>query len=124
MKLLLDEMLDKEIAVQLRARGREVRAVQEEPSLRGLSDVELLRVATAAEEAVVTDDVADVSLLHTRLLGQAESHAGVMLASPARFPRRTASIGLWVDALDTALREAGAGAMTNRVVWLQPAGVD
>ena len=88
MRLALDEMLDPEIAAQLRLRGWDVIAVANEPDLRGLGDVELLRALRPARRALVTDNVDDFARLHRDFLGANEDHAGLVFAAPARFPRR------------------------------------
>jgi len=122
LKLLLDEMLDPRIAVQLRARGHRVRDVQEESVLRGESDRTLLRLAELSYEALVTDNVADFCRLHDEFMVHRNDHAGIILASPARFPRSKRTVGLWVDALDRLLVEFGANgrrSLRNECHWLQ-----
>jgi predicted nuclease of predicted toxin-antitoxin system len=122
LKLLLDEMLDKEIAVQLRTRGRDVRAVQEDAALRGLDDISLLRAAAEDGAVLVTDNVVDFLHLHGAFLDQAESHAGIILAAPAQFPRSKRTIGVWVRALDACLGQLESTAsLHSRVHWLSPA---
>jgi hypothetical protein len=120
LRLLLDEMLDREIAMRLRERGHDVRAVQEEPSLRGVSDEALLRAAAEMAAVVVTDNVADFARLHARFCADGEDHHGLLLASPSRFPRSKRTVGLWVQALDTVLVELGPNAsLRNDCHWLQ-----
>jgi predicted nuclease of predicted toxin-antitoxin system len=119
-RLLLDEMLHKEIAVQLRRRGHDVEAVKEVDELRGLKDIELLRAATARGRSLVTDNVDDYSDLHSRFLGRSGPHAGIILVSSRSMPRSKATIGLWVNALDALLRhERTPTSMVNDCRWLQ-----
>jgi predicted nuclease of predicted toxin-antitoxin system len=121
-RLLLDEMLHKEIAVQLRKRRHDVEAVKEVDELRGLKDVELLRAATSRGRALVTDNVDDYSDLHSSFLGRSEDHAGIVLASSRSLPRSKATIGLWVSALDALLRQdRSPTSMINNCIWLQRA---
>ncbi|MCP9491849.1 MAG: DUF5615 family PIN-like protein [Solirubrobacteraceae bacterium MAG38_C4-C5] len=60
MRLLLDEMLSGALAQQLRALGRDVRAVVERPELRGLSDAQQFERAQADRRAFVTYDREDL----------------------------------------------------------------
>jgi len=120
LRVLLDEMLDREIAERLRDRGHDVRAVQEEATLRGLSDDARLRAAAARDAVLVTDNVADFARLHAQFLAEGEDHAGLLLASPSTFPRSKRTVGLWVQALDTVLVELGPNAsLGNDCHWLQ-----
>lgn len=58
LKLLLDEMLDPEIAVQLRRRGYDVVAVAEREDLRGLLDPEVFEVARREGRCLAMDSSA------------------------------------------------------------------
>ena len=99
-KLLLDEMLDREIAVQLRASGWDVEAVQEVADLQGLDDSSLLRAAHEASRALVTDNVIDFAPLHKRVLADAGHHSGLVFC---KLTRSKKMIGAWVHSLDALL---------------------
>lgn len=60
MKLLLDEQISGKVAERLRYRGQGVTAATEDPSLRGLSDPDLVGVAQQQGRALVTYNRADV----------------------------------------------------------------
>ncbi len=90
MKLLLDEMLDPEIAVQLRQRGWDVEAVTGDPELEGRKDPDLLRIASGQARILVADNVSDFTRLHRDFMAAGETHGGVLLAAPAQFPPATA----------------------------------
>ncbi|MFN2592101.1 MAG: DUF5615 family PIN-like protein [Candidatus Dormibacteria bacterium] len=112
--LLLDEMLDPEIAVQLRRRGHDVEAVSEDNSLKRMPDADLLRYARSVERILVTDNVGDFDEHHRQFLANGERHAGMILAPSRQFPRSKRTIGLWVDALDAYLMQGPTLAtMTN-----------
>lgn len=81
MRLLLDEHIDPRIAAALRRRGHRVRAVAEEPELRGLTDPELLDVALAHDEIVVTYNARDFAPLVEERLSAGIAVAGVVFVS-------------------------------------------
>lgn len=103
--LLLDEMLAGSIAAQLRARGHDVLAVVEDPSMTGLSDEEVLASATASGRVVVTLNVRDFVPLAQRWRSAGRSHAGLVLVSSRAFPQDRSFVGALVKALDKLLTE-------------------
>lgn len=119
MKLLLDEMLDREIAVQLRQRGHDAIAIQERPELWGEPDECLLgEVAFAEGRVIVTDNVRDFSRLHAVILDGGGHHAGILLAAANRYPRAKRYLGLWVRALDAFLSALPAGSdLADSYYW-------
>ena len=118
MKLLLDEMLDATIAEQLCRRGHDVAATQGNAQLEGKQDPELLRAALELDRALVTDNVADFARLHRQCLAAGEEHSGIVLASPARFPRSKRTIGIWVEALVAFLERHEGASLKNTCTWL------
>jgi predicted nuclease of predicted toxin-antitoxin system len=116
--MLLDEHYTKAIAAALRALGHDVVSVTERRDLTGADDGYLLELARRERRAVVTEDVRDF-LHHARQLSAAgELHYGVILTSPTAFPRREATIGLFVRALGALLQEGAEDALVNQVRWL------
>ena len=87
MRLLLDEMHAPSVAALLRDRGHDAVAVKERADLIGLPDDDLLRAATADQRAVVTEDVKGFAVLHRRITGRSQQHAGLIFTHPRRFPR-------------------------------------
>lgn len=120
MKLLLDEMLDRHIAVQLRQRGHDVIAVQERPELWGMPDENLLvDVACPEGRVLVTDNLRDFLRLHTAILDRGEHHTGLLLASPSKHPRAKRYRGSWVNELDAFLSALPAGPnLADSYHWL------
>jgi hypothetical protein len=109
-KLLLDEMLDREIAVQLRQRGHDAVALQERPELWGTPDEQLLiEVALGEGRVIVTDNLRDFLRWHAAILDAGGHHAGILLTAANRYPRAKRYLGLWVRALDAFLLELPAG---------------
>lgn len=118
MKLLLDEMLTAAVARGLRSRGHDVDAVVERQDLRGLSDRELLAVASREKRAIVTENVRDFCVFGREIIQRGESHAGVILFSAYQFPRSDSrTIGQFVRSLETLLISQSDG--TNLELWLR-----
>jgi hypothetical protein len=85
-RLLLDEHIDPRVAAALRRRGYAVRAVAEDPKLRGLTDPELLDHAFAHGEAVVTYNARDFGPLVEERLAAGLAVAGVVFVSTHTYP--------------------------------------
>lgn len=118
MKLLLDEMHAPSIAVKLAAEGWDVDAVARQPALRGLSDEDLLAHATADERLVVTENVADFTIIAIRWGVDERPHAGIVFTHPSRFNRATLAYpGNLLNALRTLLAEPPAIGSSS-VLWL------
>lgn len=115
--LLLDEHFSPEIARQLRSRGHDVVAARERVELHGLTDRELLAVATHERRAVVTENVVDFAELHRQSVLRGDSHAGLVFTSPRRFPRTRRAIGKLVRALDALIAD-GPGNLVEQTWWL------
>ncbi len=77
MKLFLDAHISaRRVATPLRERGHDVRAADEERELDGLTDEDLLSIATAEERIFVTFDVKDLPVLARRWAEAGRVHAG------------------------------------------------
>ncbi len=87
MRLLLDEMYTRAIADQLRQRDHDVSAVTERPELRSLPDGELFAVAQRERRTVVTENIADFSALADGADQASQTHYGLVLVDPAKYPR-------------------------------------
>ncbi|MBJ7599294.1 MAG: hypothetical protein DLM67_19710 [Candidatus Nephthysia bennettiae] len=118
MKILLDEMLDASIAEQLCRRGYDAMATQGNAQLQGKQDRELLRGARKLGRLIVTDNVADFARLHRQCLAEGEDHAGIILVSPARYPRSKRTIGIWVEGLTGLLQYHAEASLENTCTWL------
>src|ERR687896_2242346 len=80
MRLLLDAPVSgKRVGEALRARGHDVRALDEERQLEGLADDEVLALAAADERVFVTHNVADFPAILRAWAEASRSHAGVIL---------------------------------------------
>ena len=87
MRLLLDEMHAPAVAAALTEAGFDVVATAADPSLRGSSDADLLDLATAADRALVTENVGDFSVLAADRAVAGEPHTGLIFTNPAHFNR-------------------------------------
>ena len=125
MRLLLDEHFSPEIARQLRDRGHDAVAAREVLDAPGVSDRELLTLATSQRRAIVTENVADFVELHRLGIITSTSHFGIVFTSPRQFPRTRRGIGRMVRALDMLLAlQPSLGAMRDQTRWLDRAGVE
>jgi predicted nuclease of predicted toxin-antitoxin system len=121
-RLLLDEHFSPEIARQLRGHGHDVVAARERTEVRGLTDANLLALATAETRAVVTENVADFVELHRRSVVTRRPHCGIVFTSPRQFPRTRRAIGRMVRALDALLSaHTSSDALADQTWWLEPA---
>src|SRR5438093_1209661 len=98
------------IAVELRARGREVTVHESaDPPLVGALDDEVLVAAASEERALVTENVRDFRPLETALLAAGGHHHGIVYTSDRQFPRGDpATTGQLVRALNALLRDQPA----------------
>jgi hypothetical protein len=102
-KLALDHHYSPRIAIQLRKRRCDVIAVIE----RGWEhedDEPLLALCTGETRALLTNNVADFTVIARRWALEGRQHAGLSFTSDASMPRGRHTIGRYVTALQTLLR--------------------
>jgi len=105
-KLLLDEMHAPSVARVLTANGWDVIAVATEPNLRGLPDADIIDYATRNGRSVVTENVADFSILANEWTARGADHAGIVFTNPNRFNRASLAYpGNLLKALELLLNE-------------------
>ena len=122
MKLLIDEHYPPSIAEQLRERGHDAVAVQEEADLRGMLDPDLFTEAQRRNCTLLTENAADFTVLDAEYRSRHWAHWGLVFTSNRIFPRGKAStVGALVRALDELLRKADSGGPSSMVIWLQRA---
>lgn len=97
----IDEDLPPAIAEILRTAGISATSVVHEKR-QGLSDAEHLRYAASQQLVLVTANIADYVELARQWAARGDEHAGLVLVSTKRFPRRDAR------ALARALRRLAA----------------
>jgi hypothetical protein len=120
LKLLIDEHYPASIAEQLRKRGHDVVAVQEEADLRGMDDPDLFAEAQRRNRAWLTENTADYPALDAEYRSRRLEHWGIIFTSNGTFPRgKPATVGALVKALDELLRKADWDSPSSMVIWLQ-----
>jgi len=120
LRLLIDEHYPPSIAEQLRERGHDAVAVQEEADLRGMLDPDLFAEAQRRSCALLTENAADYILLDAEYRSRHLAHWGLVFTSNRTFPRgKAATVGALVKALDELMRTADSGSPSSMVVWLQ-----
>jgi Domain of unknown function (DUF5615) len=118
-KLLLDEMMSSEIAVQLRRRKHDVTSVSEYKKQPPMSDPEVMDLARIEHRAVVTNNVRDFRILHAAaLLPEAPGHYGIVFMS-GQYRRTKSDVGRIISALEAKLREyPGDDDLASAETWL------
>ena len=120
MKLLVDEHYPTAVAGQLRKRGHDAVAVQEEADLRRMPDPDLFVEAQRRNCALLTENTLDSIVLDAEYRGRHLPHWGLIFASNWTFPRgKATTVGALVKALAELLRKADSEGPSSRVIWLQ-----
>jgi hypothetical protein len=117
-KLALDRHYSTQIAIQLRKRHCDVipvlgRGWEQE------DDQTLLSLCGGEHRALVTNHVADFTVIARRWALEGRHHAGLIFTSDASLPRSRHTIGRYVEALQALIRaNPGDEAFMDRVHWL------
>jgi hypothetical protein len=115
LRLALDHHYSPLIAVGLRDRGHDVRAVSE-LGWQSEEDEPLLAQCSGEGLALVTNNVVDFAIIAQRWADEGRVHAGLVFTSDARWPRRRDMICRLVDALDTLLTgNTGTMSLAGRI---------
>jgi hypothetical protein len=117
-KLLLDTHHSRLAAERLRRDGHDVEAAADDQMLASIPDEELLRAATRAGRALVTENARDFDRIIRTWAMTGEHHAGVVFTSPRRYHRGSRA---YPANLVTALKKLLDDARPleqDRVLWL------
>jgi len=117
-KLLLDEQISGKVAERLRDRGHDVTAATDDTGLRGLSDLDLFKVAQEQSRALVTYNRVDFEPIIREYAEMNREHHGLVIVHPMRFP--SWEFGRLVAAIEDLSAEVGLG--VSFLVWLQGPG--
>ena len=117
-KLALDHHYSPQIAIRLRKRRCDVIAVIE-LGWEQEDDEPLLGLCAADKRALLTNNVADFTVIARRWALEGRHHPGLIFTSDASLPRSRHTIGRYVTTLQTLLRtNPAADAFTDRTHWL------
>ncbi|MHB8593773.1 MAG: DUF5615 family PIN-like protein [Acidimicrobiales bacterium] len=118
MKLALDHHYSTAIAKELRRRGHDVVSALE----RGWEmeeDEALLMACEAEQRTLLTNNVADFTVIARHWAAEGLRHAGLVFTSNGALPRGRSTIGTYVELLDDLLRSNQKDeAFVDRVHWL------
>ena len=103
MKLLLDEMYARDIAVGLRARHRDVASASERDDLRSLADAVIFEAMQSEARVIVTNNVRDFMPLAQQALQSGSTFYGLVFTSDKSLPRSKANTGTFISLLDALL---------------------
>lgn len=121
MRLLLDELYPKAIAVVLRDRGHDVITVRElDHHLGGEPDTAILAAAVRDRRALVTENADDLIRIHREYVADRRPHYGLILTSNRSLPRHRADafIRAAVRALDDLLEARPGDDDTSPLLWI------
>lgn len=118
MKLALDNHYAPVIASKLRERGHDaVHALERGWST--IDDERLLEVCVGEGRVLLTNDVADFSVIARRWATEGRQHLGIVFTSDASMPRSRSTSGRFVSALDRMMKaNPGAESYADRIHWL------
>jgi predicted nuclease of predicted toxin-antitoxin system len=117
MKILLDAHISgRTVGKALIEGGHDVRALHSEPELEGLSDPEVLGLATAEGRMLVTANIRDFEPLLREWAGENRSHTGVILVPSSV---RNEAFGILISGMEETLADTGQEGWVDRVEWLR-----
>ena len=116
MRLALDNHYSPKIAKGLRERGFDVVEAGEVGS-RTENDEPLLVLCSSEQRCLLTNNVGDFAVIHRAWQTEGRTHAGLIFTSDHGWPRNSANIGRYVDALDELMTAHPAG-LADRIHWL------
>lgn len=118
MKVLLDEQLSAELAVELRSRHLDVEGEIERQDLAGRSDADVMDAAAAEGRAVVTNNIKDFRPIAAQRLTDGRGHGGLILL-PAKRSRTRAAVRALADGIESAMR-ANPDGIADSERWVPP----
>lgn len=118
MKLTLDHHYSRLIAEGLCERGLDAVAAIE-AGWEAEDDEPLLALCVGDQRALLTNNVADFVAIQRRWHGEGRSHHGLVFTSDASVPRARKSIGRYLTAIETLMRDhPSIDGLLDRVYWL------
>jgi predicted nuclease of predicted toxin-antitoxin system len=118
-KILLDAHISgRMVGKALTERGHDVRSIDSEPEFEGLSDPNVLELATAEGRILVTANVRDFEPLLREWAGESRSHTGVILVPSSV---RNEAFGVLISGIEEMLADTGQDEWIDRAAWLRKA---
>ncbi len=119
MRILLDAHISgRTVGKALIEGGHDVRALDSEPELEGLSDPEVLELATAEGRVLVTANISDFEPILREWAGESRSHAGVILVPSSV---RNEAFGVLISGVEETLADTSQEEWVDRVEWIRRA---
>jgi predicted nuclease of predicted toxin-antitoxin system len=119
MRILLDAHISgRTVGKALIEGGHNVRALDSEPELEGLSDPEVLELAAAEGRMLVTANMRDFEPILREWAGESRSHAGVILVPSSV---RNEAFGVLISGVEETLANKGQEDWVDRVEWIRRA---
>lgn len=117
MRILLDAHISgRTVGKALIESGHDVRALDSDTTLEGLSDPEVLELAAAEGRVLVTANIRDFEPLLRERAGERRPHAGVILV-PASV--RNEAFGVLSTGVKETLADMSQEQWVDRVEWLR-----
>jgi predicted nuclease of predicted toxin-antitoxin system len=116
-RILLDAHISgRTVGRALTESGHEVRALDSEIGLEGISDPEVLELAATEDRVLVTSNIRDFEPLLREWAGEDRSHAGVILV-PASV--KNEAFGVLISGIKNTLADITQQGWIDRVEWLR-----
>ncbi len=117
MRILLDAHVSgRTVGKALTEDGHDVRALDSEIELEGLSDPEVLELAAAEGRVLVTANIRDFEPLLREWAGEGRPHPGVILIPSSV---RNEDFGVLISGVQKTIADTTQEEWMNRVEWLQ-----
>jgi hypothetical protein len=119
MRILLDTHISgRTVGKALIEGGHDVRALDSEVELEGLSDPDVLELAAAEGRVLVTANIRDFEPLLREWAGESRSHAGVILVPSSV---RNEAFGVLTSGVEETLADTGQEEWVDSVEWIRRA---
>ena len=119
MRILLDAHISgRTVGKAITESGHDVRALDSEIELEGLSDPEVLELAATEGRVLVTANIRDFDPLLREWGGEGRSHAGVILVPSSV---KNEAFGILISGVQNTLADTTQQGWIDRVEWLRRA---
>ena len=119
MRILLDAHISgRTVGKALVEDGHDVRALDSEVELEGLSDPEILELAVVEGRILVTANIRDFEPILRQWAGESRSHAGVILVPSSV---RNEAFRVLISGLEETIANTGQEEWVDRVEWIRRA---